>query len=46
MVCIKIRMYVCHKAEAQVQIGMLREPQDLGESAACASGAAGCRSLY
>ena len=37
--CIKIRIYVRHKAEAQLQIGALREPQDLGERAA------GCRPL-
>ena len=34
MVFIKIKIYVRHKAEAQLQIGMLREPQDLGERAA------------
>ena len=32
MVCIKIRIYVRPKAKAQLQIGMLWEPQDLGES--------------
>ena len=31
MVCIKIRIYVGHRAEAQLKIGMLREPQDLDE---------------
>ena len=43
--CIKIRSYVRHKAEAQLQIGMLREPQDLSERAACGPGGAGCRPL-
>ena len=39
MVCIGIRIYVRHKTEGQLQIGMLREPQYLGERAA------GCRPL-
>ena len=43
--CIKIRIYVRHKVEAQLQIGMQRETQDLGERAAVGSGAAGCRPL-
>ena len=45
MVRITIRIYVRHKAEAQLQIGVLREPQDLGERAAGGSGAVGCRPL-
>ena len=37
--CIKIRIYVSQKAEAKLQTGMPREPQDLSERAA------GCRPL-